>query len=152
MRGGFCKRGSPLTQGVSQSPRSRISMGVRKESQYSSMPVTLVSDQIEGSSNRIPRPNTTAGTDAAGTFQGEANGLLQVTTFKKLQPAENLAAIKDFSHAQVFHTGKFPTDCLRRRMWFVGFDHVNGVLPFAAAITRPEKELVLRGVRRLKID
>src|SRR5438552_17907708 len=68
-RGGFCRRCSPLTQGVSHSPRSFISMGVRKESQYSSMPVTLDSDQMDGSNNRMPKPKMHAGAQTRDTLE-----------------------------------------------------------------------------------
>jgi len=83
---------------------------VRKESQYSSWPVTLVSDQTDGNSNRIPSPKIRAGTQLAGTFQRLANGLPQVTTLKELQAAKDAAAVKDFAHAEILDAGEFQAD------------------------------------------
>jgi len=45
------------------------------------MPVTLVSDQTEGNNNSTPNPNTTTGAQADGIFQGNENGLPQITPF-----------------------------------------------------------------------
>ena len=93
-----------------------------------------------------------AGTQAWGIFQGDANGLPQVTAFKKLQAPENAAAIEDLLHAKVFDPLELAAQPLGRWMGLIGFRHVNGIFAFAVLISRPEKELVHRRFRGLVID
>ena len=76
----------------------------------------VISDQTEGSKSRTPSRKMNAGTQAFGTFQRNANGLLQVTTFKKLQAAKDAAAIENFRQTQIFYRRKLAAHGLRRRL------------------------------------
>src|SRR5437773_980551 len=115
------------------------------------MPVTLVSDQTEGSNNRMPNPNTTAGTQRAGILQAEPNGLPEITALKKLQMTEDPPAIQNLAHARVGHRSELLLQARGRWLRGVSLQHVNCVLPLARFVAGPEKELVHGNVRREKV-
>src|SRR2546422_921186 len=113
------------------------------------MPVTLLSDQMDGSNKTIPNPNMNAGTQARGIFHGDANKLAQVTTLQKLHATEDTPAIEDFFQAEIFDVGELATKSFGDGLGLIGFTDVNRVLALAVLVARPEKELVVRNIRRL---
>src|SRR5437016_8272079 len=66
--------------------------------------------------------------------------------------SEHPAAVKDLLHAKVSYIGELPAEPFGNRLWIVRFEHINGIFIFSVLVARPEKKLVHRNTRRLKIN